>query len=133
MDVVIAALWSVGFVSLAQLVHSTSVAALRRAVCCGLAENPSVRTTLDLEIVGSLLTTVAKMQFLSWLKENPDKYPTIFSHDTFETTTGEKLTTRKQASHLSSWLIITRTAAAGMPETLSELLPFDPTPNTPAS
>ena len=47
MDVVIAALWSVGFVSLAQLVHSTSVAALRRAVCCGLAENPSVRTTLD--------------------------------------------------------------------------------------
>ena len=52
MDVVIAALWSVGFVSLAQLVHSTSVAALRRAVCCGLAENPSVRTTLDLEIVG---------------------------------------------------------------------------------
>jgi hypothetical protein len=130
MDVVIAALWSVGFVSLAQLVHSTSVAALRRAVCCGLAENPSVRTTLDLEIVGSLLTTVAKMQFLSWLKENPDKYP-IFSHDTFETTTGEKLKTRKQASHLS-WLI-TRTAAAGMPETLSELLPFDPTPNTPAS
>ena len=131
MDVVIAALWSVGFVSLAQLVHSTSVAALRRAVCCGLAENPSVRTTLDLEIVGSLLTTVAKMQFLSWLKENPDKYP-IFSHDTFETTTGEKLKTRKQASHHLSWLI-TRTAAAGMPETLSELLPFDPTPNPPAS
>lgn len=127
MDVVIAALWSVGFVSLAQLVHSTSVAALRRAVCCGLAENPSV---LGLRwIVGSLLF-LAKMQFLSWLKENPDKYP-IFSHDTFETTTGEKLKTRKQASHLS-WLI-TRTAAAGMPETLSELLPFDPTPNTPAS
>jgi hypothetical protein len=36
------------------------------------------------------------MQFLSWLKENPDKYP-IFSHDTFETTTGEKLKTRKEA------------------------------------